>query len=66
MGALLLKRDLGRDVIPSEQMKLLCRRTIESGLQFRQRLNFDGDIPLMYGYHGTLYLGSYVCIPSYY
>lgn len=60
MGAILLKRELKREVISSQQMIKLCQIIMESGKRFRHRMHasFDADIPVMYAYHGTLYLGA--------
>ncbi|CAK8674901.1 unnamed protein product [Clavelina lepadiformis] len=57
-GVLLLQRDLSIEILAEEKVNLLCLTTLESGRKFRSKLKFDGSIPLMYAYHGALYLGS--------
>nr|CAB3263378.1 lanC-like protein 3 [Phallusia mammillata] len=58
MGVLLLQRDLQTEILPPKQLQHIFEKTLESGVRLRSRLQFDGNIPLMYSYYGTLYLGS--------
>ena len=57
-----MKRELKQDVLTSSHLCKLAEIIVESGKIFRKRLNFDGDIALMYAYHGTLYLGEWFSI----
>jgi len=59
LGVILLQRDLHIQVLSDEEIDVLCQRIVESGKKFRSKLNLDIDIPLMYAYHGTMYLGNY-------
>ena len=58
LGVLLLQRDLKVKVLNDKQIDRLCLSIIESGQRFRSRLKIAIDCPLMYAYHGTLYLGK--------
>ena len=60
MGAILLNKELGENVVSPQKLVELCQVTMESGRQLRSQLNLssDFDVPVMYAYHGTLYLGS--------
>ena len=58
MGAILLNKELGENVVSPQKLVELCQVTMESGRQLRSQLNLSSDVPVMYAYHGTLYLGS--------
>ena len=58
LGVLLLQRELGIGVLNDHEINVLCQRIIESGKQYRSKLEVDIDIPLLYCYHGTIYLGD--------
>ena len=64
MGAILLNKELGENVISPQKLVELCQVTMESGRQLRSQLNLsaDFDIPVMYAYHGTLYLGNLLVV----
>lgn len=57
-GALLLNKELCQEVIPESTLNQLCRVIMESGRRCRSKMKFDGDLPVMFEYHGTKYLGA--------
>ncbi|XP_006639191.2 lanC-like protein 3 [Lepisosteus oculatus] len=55
-GALVLKQNLGIEVLSPEQIKAICQAIIESGKQYARKKR--KPFSLMYSYYGTEYLGA--------
>ena len=55
-GALWLRRELGRDVVPLQKLHQICDAIIESGRAYSRRKRSQS--PLMFAYYETEYLGA--------
>nr|XP_026696073.1 lanC-like protein 3 isoform X1 [Ciona intestinalis] len=58
LGVLLLQRHLKTEVLPSKEIDKIFQKILKTGKKFRSKLQLDGDIPLMFEYHGKMYLGA--------
>ncbi|KAG8197839.1 hypothetical protein JTE90_020116 [Oedothorax gibbosus] len=55
-GILFLQRVLGKQVLPSQKIHMLCETIVDSGTKYSRQ--HHSNSPLMYAYHGTEYFGA--------